>query len=230
MVSYDAADGELFHTRVWHGAAVPDATTPERTGDRRGPFKIVFHGGIEPRDGILEFLDVFAIVAAKTEAELVLLGRGAAVAEIERRIAREPWGGRVRLGGWIDYREIPAALAEVDLAILPSLDTPMNRMVIPRKAFEYMALGIPMVATDLPVMRELLDDEEVAFVPARDPVRFADEIVKLILDPSRRARMRGRLLTKAAGLTLQSEVARIVREVEECAENAVQSSEFRVQS
>jgi len=206
-VSYDAADATRF--RIGEVGFPPtDAATP---------FRIVFHGGIDRRDGVLEFLEAFGHIASRIPAEFHLMGTGRALPEIERLVAKEWWGKQVRIRGWVPYGEIASAIQNADLAVIPSLDTPMNRMVIPRKTFEYMSLGVPIVATALPAMRELLTEDMATLVPAGSTVRLADEVVRLAGDPGLRSRQRAALLRRAESLTLQNEVAKIVRIVERVA-------------
>ncbi|HXI13391.1 MAG TPA: glycosyltransferase [Thermoanaerobaculia bacterium] len=206
-VSYDAADARRFRAEI---------EPPVR--DAAEPFRIVFHGGIDRRDGVLEFLEVFASVCSRIRAEFLLIGTGRAMPEIRSRVAESSWGQQVQIRGWVPYEEVPAELTRADLAVIPSLDTAMNRMVIPRKTFEYLSLGVPIVATALPAMRELLSGEMATLVPPDSPSHFADEIVRLAGDHELRSRQRRELLRRAGSLTLQSEVAKVLRVVEEAAE------------
>jgi glycosyltransferase involved in cell wall biosynthesis len=60
---------------------------------------------------------------------------------------------------------------------------------------EAMALGLPIVASNLPTLREVVDDGDSALlVPARDPRRLAEAIVQVVDDPglARRLGERGR--------------------------------------
>jgi glycosyltransferase involved in cell wall biosynthesis len=63
------------------------------------------------------------------------------------------------------------------------------RWTSPLKMFEYMAAGRPIVASDLPVLREVLDDEIAELVPPGDLDAMARAIQRLANDPTRRASM-----------------------------------------
>ncbi|QSB24058.1 glycosyltransferase family protein [Curtobacterium sp. 24E2] len=78
--------------------------------------------------------------------------------------------------GHIDHRGVvpPRAARELmsgsRVGLLPLLPTPAYRMSIPTKLFEYMASGTAVVATDVPLWRELLAGSECAtWVPPGDP-------------------------------------------------------------
>jgi glycosyltransferase involved in cell wall biosynthesis len=63
---------------------------------------------------------------------------------------------------------------------------PLNSYRSPGKLFEYMAAERPIVAVDLPVLREVLGDEPAAFlVPPDQPRALADAIVQVLDDPAK---------------------------------------------
>jgi glycosyltransferase involved in cell wall biosynthesis len=78
--------------------------------------------------------------------------------------------------GRIDHRGVLAPHAARDLLVtarvglLPLLPTPAYAASIPTKLFEYLAAGLAVVATDVPLWRELLDGADCAtWVPPGDP-------------------------------------------------------------
>lgn len=89
--------------------------------------------------------------------------------------------------------EVPGFIAAVDICIAPFLRRVMvsggkddvANVFSPLKIFEYMAQGKPIVASDLPVLREVLRDGETAFLCDPDrPETFVDSINRLITDPA----------------------------------------------
>lgn len=59
---------------------------------------------------------------------------------------------------------------------------------VPLKIFDYLAAGRPIVATDIPTHRSVLDDDRALLVP-REPDAFADAIVHLLRDPDHARRL-----------------------------------------
>jgi glycosyltransferase involved in cell wall biosynthesis len=56
--------------------------------------------------------------------------------------------------------------------------------VIPNKAFQALACGVPLVTADTPAARELLtDDESALLVPPGDPQALADALRRLAAEP-----------------------------------------------
>ena len=70
------------------------------------------------------------------------------------RVAAEP---NVRRIGQLPPEQIAAYAAQFDVGIIPFLDNEFNRRCNPVKLKEYLALGFPVVATDLPAYRPYAD-------------------------------------------------------------------------
>ena len=90
------------------------------------------------------------------------------------------------------YRELAANLAAADVLVLPS--TAQNivsaRFTSPLKLFAYMASQVPIVASDVPSIREILDDETAFWFRADDPADLAS-VIRRIFDERERAAQKG---------------------------------------
>lgn len=70
------------------------------------------------------------------------------------------------------------------------LDTPNMRQGIPTKLFEYMAYGIPIIATDVGYQADIVTESKSGVVvPADSAEALADAILRLWQDPELRARL-----------------------------------------
>ncbi len=64
-----------------------------------------------------------------------------------------------------------------DVLMMPFPDTPHYRNhMSPVKMFEYMASGVPIIASDLPTIREVLNEKNAMIVPPNDPLAIANAI------------------------------------------------------
>jgi glycosyltransferase involved in cell wall biosynthesis len=61
----------------------------------------------------------------------------------------------VRLLGARDYAQLPAYLAAMDVGLIPFKQSAVTYHADPIKAYEYLAAGLPVVATDMPALRRL---------------------------------------------------------------------------
>lgn len=83
------------------------------------------------------------------------------------------------------HSEIPYYLKAADVLVLPNKrgDEMSERDTSPLKLFEYMAGRRPIVAADLPSIREILNKDSALFFEANNPVDLAEKINSLIDNP-----------------------------------------------
>lgn len=88
----------------------------------------------------------------------------------------------VKILGIVSHKEIPYYLRSADVLVLPnSAKNNISKFYTsPMKLFEYMASGVPIVASDLPSLREILDEKNSILVEADNPQKFAFGIEKII--------------------------------------------------
>ncbi|MEW1976067.1 glycosyltransferase [Microbacterium profundi] len=87
------------------------------------------------------------------------------------RLAALQDAGRVEYLGAVDFDQLPSVLAQCSVGIVPYDRSRFNLGSFPLKTIEYLAAGLPVVATDLPAISWLqCDDVHVA----NDPTVFAN--------------------------------------------------------
>ena len=131
------------------------------------------------------------VSANRPGAELLIVGRiGNHSPQLEARVRASPYHDRIRTLGHRD--DVPDILSAADLFVLPSIYEGF-----PGAAIEAMALGLPVVASSLPTLREVVDEGcSSLLVPPRDPARLAETMGRVLDDPklARRLGDRGREL------------------------------------
>jgi glycosyltransferase involved in cell wall biosynthesis len=157
-------------------------------------------------DGIFEVLCVARFIPVKGHRQLIeacriladegvefvcrLIGDGPIHAEIGRLAARLDLTDRVRFEGWRARDEVASYLAKADVLVAPSAPTKIEREGIPVVLMEAMATGLPVVASDLSGIPELVrHDETGLLVPPGDPAALAAALRRLVEDPELRARL-----------------------------------------
>jgi glycosyltransferase involved in cell wall biosynthesis len=147
---------------------------------------------LRPYKGHAVLLDAVSLLRARGVAlRVVLVGAGELRARLAARIAREGLGDVVELRGAVAHEEIPAILARSTAMVLPSVTAEDGQMEgIPVALMEAMAAGVPVVATRLSGIPELVRDGEGGLlVPERDPAALADAMERLARDPALGARL-----------------------------------------
>jgi len=89
----------------------------------------------------------------------------------------------VRFTGSVRYEDIPKLYAQSDLFVFPSLAESFGHPLV-----EAMASGLPIIASDIPICREICGDAAVYFSPL-DPSDLAEKIAALRKNPDLRRRL-----------------------------------------
>jgi glycosyltransferase involved in cell wall biosynthesis len=70
------------------------------------------------------------------------------------------------------------------IGISPNLRTPNQEKAIPTKLFEYMAAGLPIVTSDLPNQKRIIEESQGGLLARpEEPASFAAAIRRLVEDP-----------------------------------------------
>jgi len=99
-------------------------------------------------------------------------------------------GEPFRYLGVLPYEEIPELFRKALAGLLCFQPTPNNLLGTPNKLFEYMAAGIPVIASDFPFIREVVEDADCGLlVQPDDPGQIASAMAHLLHHPQDAARM-----------------------------------------
>lgn len=169
-----AHDGANVPTKLW--------TATARSGGR---LQVGYVGGFLPGYGI----DVVESLARR-HPELdfhVVGGSDQAVAEWRTRTRTVP---NLKLRGFVAPAVLPAVYAELDVVLAPyQPGTAHIGWISPMKLFEYMAHGKPLVCSDFPVMREIVQDGENGLLVAAEDLDAWSTALTRLADPQLRARL-----------------------------------------
>ncbi|HEY4482783.1 MAG TPA: glycosyltransferase family 4 protein [Candidatus Paceibacterota bacterium] len=142
-----------------------------------------------------------------SDTELVMAGgREEQVANLSKEYQH------VKFLGWTDYAKLPALQKVADVLVLPnSAQYEISRtFTSPLKLFAYMASGVPIVASDLPSIREVLDDDSAFFVTPDDPTALASAAGTALADPDLGQRLASRALQLVQRYAWQSRARAIL--------------------
>ena len=182
---------------VPHGVD-PVRFSSERATDPSDSVQLLFVGEHEPRKGIEFLLGAMDLLRnPKPEARLVTIGQGSALRELKHLSNRLRLGDRVEFRGYLpdpDGTRLPKAYSQADIFVLPSLKEGFGFVLL-----EAMASGLPIVATDVSAIPEVVGDAGI-LVPPRNPTALASAIRLLIDDPAKRREMGRRGRDRVAAL------------------------------
>jgi glycosyltransferase involved in cell wall biosynthesis len=166
----------------------------ERPGD---PRRLVYVGRLERTPKRIDWL--LALLAVLTpsfpDLSLRLVGEGAAQRELEIEVHERRLQDRVTFCGALPPEGVAAELRQADLFLFPS--TYESFGIAPLEA---MAAGVPVIATDLPALREATGGH-ATLVPADDLSAWLDATRQLLADLELRRRLAREGRAWAAGFT-----------------------------
>ncbi len=190
-----------------HVAVVPDGVRGEtretQRATRGGPFTVGYAGHLYPWKGV--DLVVEAIAALPDAHGLIVGGheREPDLARVRALADRLGCRSRITFTGMLPPADVAARLDAADVLVLPNPPSALsNAFTSPLKLFEYMASGRPIVASDLPSIREVLTDGvNGVLVEAGDARALAAGIQRIAGDPAFGARLAARARQDVAAYT-----------------------------
>lgn len=113
---------------------------------------------------------------------------------------------------FVPHDRIPLYLTASDLLVLPNSgkETMSARYTSPLKLFEYMASGKPIVASDLPSLREVLSEKNAFLVKPDDPEALAEGIRYVLAHPEEAAQRAAQALEDVKRYTWESRAKSIL--------------------
>jgi glycosyltransferase involved in cell wall biosynthesis len=158
--------------------------------------KIIYLGGMSRIRGLIEVIEAFASVAPRhPDWQLLLVGscRPATFDGELRDLARQRGvEDRVQFIAWVPYEEKERLSAQASIGVITYLPYSNNTSCLPNKLFDYMLVGLPVIASNFPLYEEVVERNRCGLIvdPAK-PEEIANAMDYLIQHP-REAREMGR--------------------------------------
>lgn len=165
--------------------------------------------------GLLEWKGVDLLVeAARVLPDALFVIAGGMEQDVLALRQRAAGLSNIRIDGFQPPAKVALYLAAADVGVAPNRSTPAisARYTSPLKVFEAMAVGLPLVASDLPSLRELLTHGTNAWLVRPDSVEeLAGGLKKLLGDERLRARLAQAFRARAPEHTWDARARRLVR-------------------
>lgn len=194
----DGVDVELFER--------PDSFEPSACDRPR----VVYSGHLYDYKGIPTVLDS-AMLLPDTDF-LLIGGLDEDIARVRREITERALMN-VNALGWLEHRALPEHLRDADALLLPvSAREASKDWTSPVKLGEYLASGSPIVCSDIPALRDWVNDSTVSFFEPDNPLALSNAIEQtLSMHPVERDRMREAAMELARRYSYASRANAILR-------------------
>lgn len=183
--------GEVFVVRNGPDAERLKPVTPEPELKRGRPFLLAYEGVMAIQDGVeyaLYALHELVYNRGCQDVSLVLMGDGEHASALRALSHTLNLDEYVNFTGWIEKEEVLRYLTVADVGLSPDPQNGLNEYSTMIKTMEYMAVGKPVVAFDLPETR--FSAQEAALYAVPNSVEdFADQIESLLDDEELRCKM-----------------------------------------
>lgn len=127
---------------------------------------VLYQGGLQWGRGLRNLLEA---VRGLPDAHLVFVGDGIQRASLEEEAASVP--GRVHFAGMVSLDELPEWTASADVGVQCLRNTCLNHYTTDsNKLFEYVMGGLPVVASDFPEIRRIVEAYDLGFLVDPDDV------------------------------------------------------------
>lgn len=153
-------------------------------------YDLTYHGSI-PRYHLEVCLAADAALLARgRQVSWRFIGRMAEKDWFVDEIRRRGIADRFHIVDLLPHDQVAAEVLKARIGIIPLPDLPKFQHNIPQKLFEFMALRMPVVLSDLPASRPFVGDGLCGFmVKPDDPAAYAAAIATLLDNPELRERM-----------------------------------------
>jgi len=170
----------------------PDPALRSRYGISETDCVLCYCGTLDHNRRMDKLIDAFAFAARQeTTAKLLIIGDGSALDELKERARDLRLHDRIIFTGYVPYAEIPAhlALARIALAFV-SMD-PCFEHQPPTKTVEYLAQGLPVIASDTAGNRVFIRHDFNGVLSLDSAEAHGQAMLDLVRDADRRLRLAG---------------------------------------
>jgi glycosyltransferase involved in cell wall biosynthesis len=151
--------------------------------DTKGRFTVGFVGTLKPWHGVDTLVDAFERFHQNApNSRLLIVGDGPEKSRLEAECVERNLTTAVAWTGSVAPGEVPGLLASMDVAVAP-YPALSGFYFSPLKVYEYMAAGLPVVASSIGQLQELLQDSvNGTLCPPGNPAALAAALERLYRD------------------------------------------------
>ena len=190
----NAADNRAFDPIAFHCAHAAETTR----------CRVLFSGTLSRRNGVSTLLRAFSL-ASVSVPDLTLTILGEAVEPFASNLLSQlVFDPRIQIVGRVAHERVREYIDAADIGVIPTSNTPLTRVNLPTRIFEFGAARKPVICSELPGVQQYFSSSELAFCPPDDAMALAGAICELARDRERRRSLGESLHARCQQLSWES--------------------------
>ncbi len=179
--------------------------------------KVLYHGTVAERFGVHIVIEAFQKFTSFVPGSVFnIYGRYDPTyrAYLEKRIRELNLEDSIFLNSRVSLEEVQYIITESDIGVVPYVSNSYMNLALSTKAFEYAAMGLPMVASLLQTLSLTFPSNSILYARDRSPSDWADKLHMLCMYPDLRESLANNALKVVSGLSGDKMMARYVQLIE----------------
>ncbi len=151
-------------------------------------FTLIYVGGLGAVRGLEMVVNGLEKVAERIpEVHLLIIGKGQRENVLKKIVEDRHLEEQVTFKGWVDHQHVWQYLAVSRAGLIPHLSTEHTNTTIPNKIFDYMAFGLPVIASDVAPIKRIIQEEKCGVTfEANNPDDFLNAVITVYRDQKNR--------------------------------------------
>ncbi|QDU99038.1 glycosyltransferase family 4 protein [Lignipirellula cremea] len=156
---------------------------PHPSPFRERPPRVLYVGAVSSLRGVTEVVQAMSHLPEDLDAEFTIAGGFRPQSLLTELESHEGWK-RVDFRGWCSREQVAECMGQSRVGVVTFLPAPNHIAAQPNKLFEYMSAALPVVASDFPLWRAIVEEAGCGLlVDPEDPQQIAEAIRWLIENP-----------------------------------------------
>ena len=198
----------IIANHLWHAKLTKRSVSPEkctalinypdpslffcrpRTEFNNGDFLMCYPGTLNWHQGLDVAINAMAIVRDEApHVKFLIIGDGPEREKLKLLVTTQGLEDRVQMSGIRPLECVAKAMANVNLGVVPKRKNSFGNEAFSTKIMEFMASGVPVIASDTKIDQHYFPNELVQFCESENPADLANKILALAHDPEKQGAM-----------------------------------------
>ena len=165
---------------------------------------LIYQGAVNVGRGLEEVIKAMPLLP---ECHLLIVGDGDIRSNLGEMVQKMDLGGRIYFAGRVPFENLSWYTRQATLGISLEQDMGLNyHYALPNKLFDYLHAGLPVIASDLPEIRQIVENVKFGMIVDRlDPDSLSQAIRSILNNPELLERWRKNALESAPLYTWENE-------------------------